>query len=355
MPPPSAQTGPMAEQDPDDLPVVREGRLRRTLMAGLLGFVMLEVGLRVLLGNFAQTDFVQPSDNEDVCVELRPGAEVSYSGWLQRVATTTVRVNSFGGRGPAVDERPRPGVLRIATVGDSFALGQGVQEEDTFGQVASRALQREGIVNEVLNFATPGHGVPQATAQVLDKVVDLRPDVVLLSVFADDLSPSGTWCTSQPGEGLGAFVLQHIYSVRVVWLMTAGLRQPSLPPEASSPAGTPEARFKDSVQQLLRASRQHDFAVVVVLLTDRDAFSDPAYCVECPTAHDLVDDLVVDVVDLAPVWRQLRAERNTSFLRGEGHLSRQGNLRVGLQLGQALAGWAELQKRATDRAARLRP
>lgn len=324
-------------------------------MAGMLGFLLLEVGLRVLLGNFAQTQLIQPSDDADVCVELRAGTDVVYSGWLQRIASSTVRINARGARGPAIDARPRPGVLRIAAVGDSFTLGQGVEEEDAFVQVASRALQREGIVNEVLNFATPGHAVPQSTAQVLDKVVDLRPDVVLLTVSPDDLTRAAAWCTPQPGEGAGGFALRHLYTPRVLWLMTAGLREASLPPEASAPAGAPEARFKDSVERLLRSSRQHDFAVVLVLLSDRDSFKDPAYCADCTPAHDLVDDLDIDIVDLAPVWRQLRAERNTSFLRGEGHLSAQGNLRVGLQLGQALAGWGELQRRATDRAARLRP
>ncbi len=345
----------MAATPASELPSEREGVTRRTFMAALIGLCMLEIGLRILLGNFAQASLVQEADDAAVCVEVQPDAELVYTGWLQRIARSDVRTNAQGARGPAIDQRPRPGVLRIAAVGDEFTFGMGVDGEDAYVQVASRALQREGIVNELLNFAVPGHATPQAVAQVLDKVVALRPDVVLLPVFADDMDPAASWCAQPAPNAAATLLLRNLYTARLGWLLTRALRPPLLPAEAKDEEGAPAARFARSIGQLQEAGRTHDFAVVVVLLTDRDAFSDPTYCDGCPAAHDLVEALGVDVVDLSPVWRQLRADRDASFLRGEGHLTIEGSLRVGLQLGQALAGWGELQRRASDRSARLRP
>jgi hypothetical protein len=345
----------MAPSPDDDLPVVRAGATRRLFIGGLLGLFMLELGLRILLGNYAQSSVVQPSDVADVCVEAVPGASVRYTGWLQRIAGSDLRINARGARGPAVDPRPRPGVLRVAAVGDEFTFGLGVDAEDAFVQVAGRALAREGIVNEILNFAVPGHATPQMVAQVLDKAVELRPDVVLLVVSPDDLVARQSWCVEPLRAPVLGPLLRHVYTARLAGLRLDGLRDPALPPAARAPDGSPQARFRASLLRLKEAGREHDFAVVVALLADRDAARDPAYCGDCAVAQDLVADLGVDVVDLAPVWRQLRAHRDESFVRGEGRLSVEGNLRVGLQLAQALAGWADLQGRATDRSARLRP
>lgn len=345
----------MASSDKDEIPRVREGALRRIIIGSLIGLLMLEVGLRILLGNFALVDVLQPAADDDVCVELQPGAEVRYTGWTQRTPPSTIRVNRRGGRGAALDQRPRPGVLRIAALGDGFTFGQGVDGADAFVQVASRALQREGVVNEVLNFAVPRTGPIQAVAHALDKVVPLEPDVVLLVVSADDLRPEDAWCTWRAPQPPVSVALKYLYTLRLGWQLLDKLQGPSLPPEATSAVGTPEVRFRAAVERLLAAGRENDFAVGVIFLTDRDGFTDPAYCDDCPAAHDLLEDIAVDTVDLSPVWRQLRADRSKSFLAGEGHLTMEGNLRVGLNLGGALAGWAELQRRATERSARLRP
>jgi hypothetical protein len=340
----------MARQENDDLPVVREGRARRVLIAGSIGLLMLELGLRILLGNFAQQELVQPVEG-DRCVELVPGTDVGYSGWLQRIPTTTLKVNAGGSRGPAFDARPRPGVLRIATVGDAFTMGLGVEAQQAFVQVAGQALQREGVVNEVLNFAVPGHGILQAKAQVVEAVVAARPDIVLLVVSPDDMTGEATSCSAPSGASPVAPLLRYLYSARVLWMLVHELGGT---PSASGSAN-PEAVFHASIEELQRAATQNDFALALVLLSDRDAFTDPAYCSDCSAPHDLLGPLDVDVVDMSGVWRLLRAERDTSFLRGEGRLSLQGNQVVGLHLGRALIGWSELQRRAANRSARLRP
>lgn len=339
----------MPATDQDDLPRVREGRGRRALIAGLIAFVLLETGLNMLMGNYGHADVLRAAPG-GACVELEPGAEARYSGWLQKVASSRIRVNRVGARGAAVDAVPRPGVLRIAILGDGYAFGQGVDEEQTYAQVLSAALRRNGIANEVLNFAVPGHGPGHAVAALQERVLPLRPDVVLLNVSVDDLSPDAQGCVSTPLAGRTRTFLRTFNLPRALWLAWTQLAQPRI---RSAAAVAPEAHFREAVDQLGLRTDAGGALASVVLLTDREAFSDPSFCDDCPIAHDQLEGSPVPVIDLGRVWKQLRAEPRTFFLAGEGHLSVEGNLLVGLQLAEALSSWPALQERAKERAALL--
>ncbi len=339
----------MADTNHDDLPRVREGGGRRALIAGLIAFFMLESGLHMLMGNYGHADVLRAAPG-DACVELEPGAETHYSGWLQKIARSRIRVNRHGARGAAIDASPRPGVLRIASLGDSFAFGQGVNEEDSYAQVLSASLKRHGIANEVLNFAVPGHGPSHAIATLQARVLPLKPDLVLFNVSPDDLAPRAQGCAQPPIAGAWRSFLRTMYLPRALWLGWTRLARPHLGTGSTEP---PAAHFRANVDELVRLSAAGGTLASVVLLTDREAFDDPSFCRGCPPAHDQLEDGAVPVVDLGPVWKRLRAEPKSFFLAGEGHLSVEGNLLVGLQLADALAAWPVLRDRARERAALL--
>ena len=89
---------------------------------------MTELLLRVVLGNFAQSRLLRHSELPGVCLETTPNVDMQYTGWLLRTGATRMRTNSLGGRGVEVAEK-RPDTLRVLHLGDSFAFGQGVEEE----------------------------------------------------------------------------------------------------------------------------------------------------------------------------------------------------------------------------------
>jgi hypothetical protein len=100
---------------------------------------------------------------------LRPGHD--YGGGL--------RGNRLGYPGRDFEFEQRPGVKRVAALGDSFAVGPAVPFSENYLTVLENSLA--GV--EVYNFGVSGAG-PREYAAILEKDVwTHRPDLVLVSLF----------------------------------------------------------------------------------------------------------------------------------------------------------------------------
>jgi hypothetical protein len=97
-----------------------------------------------------------------------------------------VRINSRGFRGrewePKQSDRPR-----ILVLGDSYAFGWGVEEEQRFSEV----LERGSGGFEVLNAAVSGYSTVQELLLLEELVNDVRPDLVLCVFCGNDLFENG--------------------------------------------------------------------------------------------------------------------------------------------------------------------
>jgi len=317
-------------------------RKKLLLASVVIGLLLLEGGLRLTMGNFAQSRILQRSDDPDVCLEVRPDTTLRYTGWRTRIAPTTFRTNRFGARGPDFAVPAEPGVLRIAAVGDSFTFGQGVEEDEAFGQVMARALQARGIPAEVLNFGVPGHSTPQEVALVRHKVLATQPDVVLLHVFVNDLTVEESYCDyGSGGIALGKWLLHNVYVARQIMMLThAGGHGAGA---ATGVDGSPGERFVASLKELEALGREHDFLTAAVLLTDRQMYRQR--CPGCDIAHDLVTQAPIHQVDLSPVWAHLQRDIDANFIRGDDHFTVVGNEIVGEALAGAVSQWPELKAR----------
>ena len=80
----------------------------------------------------------------------------------------------------------RPGVRRIAVLGDSFTEGEGVVERDTYPRVLERALNATGAGRwEVLNFGRRGADFP-ALYHTFEELLAHDPDVVVYAMVLND-------------------------------------------------------------------------------------------------------------------------------------------------------------------------
>ena len=87
--------------------------------------------------------------------------------------------NSRGYPGPELPPKKKRGVLRIAAIGDSFAVGPAVPFADNF----LTRLPTEMSAVEVGNFGVSGAG-PREYREILERDVwAVKPDMVLLCVF----------------------------------------------------------------------------------------------------------------------------------------------------------------------------
>ena len=127
-------------------------------------------------------DLVMPSVDDQIIYELKPGLDVQFM-------RARVRTNSYGMRGPEYSLEKPAGTFRIALIGDSFAFGWGVEEEESFASVLERNLNRlsGGFPKfEVLNFAVPGYSTFQEVELFKEKSVCFDPDAVLVYFVQND-------------------------------------------------------------------------------------------------------------------------------------------------------------------------
>ena len=114
------------------------------------------------------------------------------TSWFARRWQRDVRSNGLGFREREVGPR-EAGVGRIAVVGDSFAFGQGIPEEDRFSNRLEAMLARDAPDRrfEVLNFGFPGANTVDEVKTVRDVVLPAQPDFVLLQWYLNDVEGRG--------------------------------------------------------------------------------------------------------------------------------------------------------------------
>lgn len=107
-------------------------------------------------------------------------------------------INSYGFRGHEISIEKRPGVTRIACLGDSFIFGEGVREESVWprnleAMLNDEVLRKEhGFVKppdtsyEVLNCGVQGHGTIDEFLYYRLHVSQFKPDIVILGFFLND-------------------------------------------------------------------------------------------------------------------------------------------------------------------------
>jgi D-alanyl-lipoteichoic acid acyltransferase DltB (MBOAT superfamily) len=119
--------------------------------------------------------------NDVLSRDLYPSMRVVWNGNL-------FSTNSWGMRDQEYSREKPAGVLRIALLGPSHVMGNGVADGETFEAVVEERLNREfqlpGIERfEILNFGVDGHALPQQLALLEDRVLSFEPDVVIFTQY----------------------------------------------------------------------------------------------------------------------------------------------------------------------------
>ncbi len=153
-------------------------------------------------GSLDLRDIIYPNPDDHIIYELRPNLDVTF----QKVP---VHTNSCGMRNREVATEKPIDVYRIALLGDSFAFGWGVREEESFAQVLERSLNRAAqgkFKVEVLNFGVPGYSTFQEVYRFIDMGAQFNPDAVLVYFVSNDFGyPFMVRDMARPGKLLSSF------------------------------------------------------------------------------------------------------------------------------------------------------
>lgn len=102
---------------------------------------------------------------------------------------TEVRTNALGFRNPETGPK-RNGTYRIAVLGDSFTLGWGVDEQDTYVRRLENSLRAQcGGHVEVLNFGIGNYNTKQIHELLVRDVLPQNPDFILYGFYWNDAEP----------------------------------------------------------------------------------------------------------------------------------------------------------------------
>lgn len=231
-------------------------RARRDLLLTLIllasVLLLIELSLHLLLGNYGITTLYEYRPADGRCVGLKPGAQTDYTGWLFRISPVHLAVNADGFRGTRRARAKSDRVYRILLLGDSYAFGQAVNEQDTISARLERTLSRCGDRRvEVLNFGVPGLNIEEILDHYRRFAGQWSHDLVLYVAYKNDLD--GPLCRSgRSFEILDSRALQslneHVYMSRVVYIsyLLAAAAKESSDPAAPGRLRAAEAAFVDA-------------------------------------------------------------------------------------------------------------
>jgi lysophospholipase L1-like esterase len=125
-------------------------------------------------------------------IKLSPGEEVKVASDASKTFSISYRFNALGGRGREYAIPPPDSTVRLLVLGDSYTLGIGVREEDTFASQLERLLneraKRSGSPQhyEVINAGVSGYGTRDERQFYQNSASKYKPDLVLLVMIWND-------------------------------------------------------------------------------------------------------------------------------------------------------------------------
>jgi lysophospholipase L1-like esterase len=116
----------------------------------------------------------------------------TYSRFEQRDFSYIQRVNNVGLRGRDIQIKKSPERYRILMLGDSFTMGKGVEDNQTFSALLEESLNQRKVTDngktiEVLNAGVDSYAPILSFIQLTRDLEPLDPDIVVLNVDVSDL------------------------------------------------------------------------------------------------------------------------------------------------------------------------
>lgn len=108
------------------------------------------------------------------------------------------RVNNLGLRGADTTKEKPAGTYRIVMLGDSFTMGKGVEDDETFSVLLQQSLRQKlqqcnGRQVEVLNAGVDSYAPVLSFIQLKRDLTPLQPDLVFLNLDVSDLTQESAY------------------------------------------------------------------------------------------------------------------------------------------------------------------
>jgi lysophospholipase L1-like esterase len=203
---------------------------------------------------------------------MNPNTRGVYKGVMHRT-------NSDGFRGPEYAKKTPSNTYRTVLIGDSFTMGSGVPEDDTYARRLERRLEQEDGVrlHEVLNLGIGGFNLRASLNRLTGIGLTYDPNLIVYGWTINDIEGPEYQRTWKPGgdQSSPTFLLAHFLRER--W---RGLRDVYFPAEDSYIHELDVnyfenlkawSSFLDDLDELARIGSSRDVCTVVFLHTMLEA------------------------------------------------------------------------------------
>jgi hypothetical protein len=349
---------------PEKRTVIRDRVFRILRVAA--GNIMIAFLLFALIEGVSSTIYVARQFSGRPIAERRHTRYDPEIGWVNVPGARVINmygpgrnltINALGSRGGAVGPEAPHGRIRIVCSGDSFTLGYGVDDEETWSRQLSQLDERM----ETVNLGQGGYGIDQSWLLYRRLAPRVSHQVHILAFITSDFERMRLDTFSGYGkpvldlDGAAALRVRNVpvpsASYSRSWLVRnrkaisefrsvalfrklAGLSTPSPP----APPERDEARLREIVarvfQDLRRMSEANGSLLVLAYLpTRRDLSGGSADGWRSFVAGSAVPDSVM-VIDLVPEVRRLSPgtvdslfipEGEMNYAGAAGHYSAEGN------------------------------
>lgn len=178
---------------------LRQDHFYTLIISALLSFLLAEGVCRfVNIGNPGVAVWKEELAKKKERYAYKPNEKLLYRypdnlrGYFGEENEVLGTINSKGFRGlDKTFEKPNY-TIRIAFLGDSFTLGIGVKDNDTFPASFEHTLQSKYTNTEVLNFGITGSSTKQQIELLEEYVIAFEPDIVVIVLFLNDANRIGT-------------------------------------------------------------------------------------------------------------------------------------------------------------------
>ena len=221
----------------------RRGLAARITIAVVVGWVLLEIAARLFLHFFATPDqflaYATVRQLETLPAEQRWVIPHRYLGYVlgPGYRNGANRHNSLGLRGDEIAPVAAEGTYRIVCLGGSTTYSTPVDDPaDAYPARLQETLHRAGYRNvEVVNAGVPGYGSLETMLFFELEILDLEPDLILVSHAANDVHARLVWpAEAYRGDNSGwrggwrvdtlPLLLEHSTALRMLWIRLGWLR-----------------------------------------------------------------------------------------------------------------------------------
>jgi hypothetical protein len=127
------------------------------------------------INGLGELGFLKPSNNSEIVFELKPNLNALHK-------LVTLETNSAGLRDKEYSVTKPDNTFRVAVIGDSFVMADGIGIEETFHSFLEEKLNKEqgDITYQFINFGVSGYSLRQYLAVMKYKAKDYDPDLILV-------------------------------------------------------------------------------------------------------------------------------------------------------------------------------